>query len=800
MVITNSPDISVLRIAVIWDISNMVPVIRLTNLSQGADLGNIEWTFFAKSPSGTWIYEGDTSAPTITGDWDDYTISSAWPRPFNQIEWSGAPYTFWCTVKDSSGNEYTGAVQVCFICRPNGNTKSSKSPYGIGNVEVKVMCQQAGVFFQDVTNVTYKGIAGTQGSSVLRLNYPMDETGTVPDPFEITHFVTATAPISFSSPNYQFIYTSVWQYDFDNDCSVRIKYAQNKAFPVLCNIDLMPLVCEYTKLIQQVESGNCANVQEAQQKLSLINSKMMLVFIGIEQPLTGVDVPVLIEEIKAIGGWDCDCCNAATGIIPTNGSLIDGFNFQVISLCGDISGYVQQVGNNVQFFLADKSYVFSVCPTIPTEAFTVTPSTDGCQKSYCLNIDMTVFANDLLTVIANNADLVNLFNSIVIGGGSGIIVDGGCIWDSSLACDYVFTFENIPASSTYAILTGIKLSQIDVPANFAFNLTNLAALQTYLNGLGLGTFVVTAGSPSGTVVVTSEDNTSGIIDISYSVASVAYTAEQSKICPGYIPITEQEAIQRLVNYICALDDSKVKTSAEYVICYIDPEDGLKKTATIESESSLTLFISTLLARGCDTIDYIKTLTSTSCDGIKSVFSAPVKALDANNRIPLMTDAGCGYTNPLALFYQMLKEGFYNNEVVNAFCDIVNLCRGSVVCNSYTEFSGTLVAYSDTCPAIVRFYIVYSSPENTYYVYIVFANATSTPQEITIEYKLNNTDVWTTMDTSASVSVDGTTIGVYDASPIIGLATGTYDFRIASNCESPSEWVYLYNVYIENIPV
>ena len=776
MVITNSPDISVLRIAVIWDISNTTPVIRLANMSEGANLGNIEWTFFAKSPSGTWIYEGDTSDPTIDGDWDDYTISNAWPRPFNQIEWSGAPYTFWCTVKDSSGNEYTGAVQQCFICRPNGNTKSSKNAYGIGEVEVKVMCPQAGVFFQDVTNTMYRGVSGTQGSSVLRLNYPMDETGVVPDPFEITHFVTATAPVSFSSPNYQFIYTSVWQYDFDADCSVRIKYIQNRAFPVLCNIDLLPLVCEFTKLIQQVESGNCANVQEAQQKLALINSKMMLVFIGIEQPLTGVDVPVLIEEIKLIGGWDCDCCNAATGIIPTNGSLIDGFNFQVISLCGDISGYVQQVGNNVQFFLADKSYVFQVCPTIPTEAFTITPSNDGCQKNYCLNIDMTVFANDLLTVIANNADLVNLFNSIVIAGGQNIVVDGGCIWESSVACDYTFTLDNIPASSTYAIFTGFAMNQVDVPANFAFNLTNLASLQTYLNGLGLGTFVVTAGSPSGTVVITTEDNTSGILNLLYSVASVAYTAEQSKVCNGYVQISVQEAIQRIINYICALDDSGIKTSQEYVICYIDPADGLSKTATVAAGESLGTFLSTLMARGCNTIEYIQTLTGSSCAGIKTVFGTAVTSANPENRIPVMTAEGCGYVNPLALFYQMLKEGFYNNEVVVAFCELVNLCRGSVVCTSYTEFSGVLVPYSDTCPAIIRFYIVYDSPDATYTVYVVFANATSTAQEITIEYKLNNTDVWTNMTSAGVVAVDGTTNGVYDGSPIAGLPTETYESR------------------------
>src|SRR5690242_7187188 len=110
MDIFNSPDISKLQVLVNWDISGQLPQIILTNESEGSNLAGCVWAFTAASPSQTPIHTGDINTPDVTGDWTTHTLNDAWPRPMSNIEWAGAPYSFFVTVKDSDGNVYTAPV------------------------------------------------------------------------------------------------------------------------------------------------------------------------------------------------------------------------------------------------------------------------------------------------------------------------------------------------------------------------------------------------------------------------------------------------------------------------------------------------------------------------------------------------------------------------------------------------------------------------------------------------------------------------------------------------------------------
>ena len=82
-------------------------------------------------------------------------------------------------------------TRTAAICRPAGNTATSKNKFGEASVNILVKCQQGRVWFEDTTNASYKGLTGVQGSSTLRMTYPFDETGTIPDPFQISFFSTA---------------------------------------------------------------------------------------------------------------------------------------------------------------------------------------------------------------------------------------------------------------------------------------------------------------------------------------------------------------------------------------------------------------------------------------------------------------------------------------------------------------------------------------------------------------------------------------------------------------------------------
>lgn len=743
MQITTSPDITNLDVQVTWNLSGLNPAINLVNKSTGSGLANVTYAFVAKSPTGTYIHNGDISSPDKTGVWATTTLNDAWPRPFNQIEWSGAPYLFYVIAKDSAGNIFTGDMQPATICRPAGNTSLSKNTYGVATSNVSVKCQEGRIFFEDTTYHSYKGSDGERIASTLRVIYPIDETETIPTPFAIADYSTALVPISYSSSNYQFSQSVIYDYDLGNDTIVRIKYQTIQSFSVWCNIDLEPLVCEYNKLISDVENGNCADVYEANKKLGLISSKMFLVFMGIMQPLTGIDVPKLIEEIKEIGNFECDCCNAPTGIIPQTSSIIDGYNFAINPVCGDITGTVSVNGTNITFNLQDKSYIFSIANESPSEttAFSVEPSTDGCQKTYALKIDGTQLSFDILNIIKSNSDLVNLLNSIINGSGSNLLVDGKCIFISSNACDYTFDLLNIPASSTYAILTSIKVDNISKPLNFAFNETNVSGLQTYLNALGYGTFVVT-NPTSGEVVITSTANAKELDGITYSVSNVNYIAGFTRDCTGYVPVTASEAVQSIINYLCDITDASIATSQDYTICYVDPLTKLQKSVTISSGAALTDFILELLARGCDTINYITSITASTCSGVKNLFPQSIKTLQSNDYFLGTKSGDCARVYPIEFGTRIFQLGMSDANFMTALCNAVALCGAGQICDPFNYFYLT-VPYSsptdDTMDIVVNFQhptaisytLRYARVDNTSTpTYITVPNVLSSPYTIT----------------------------------------------------------------------
>lgn len=702
MDITNSPDITTFLTKVTWDISGVLPVIGLVNLSSGDDLASCTWWFVATSPSGTYIHEGSADSPDITGTWTDYTLSDNWPRPFNQIEWSGAPYIVTAYVEDSIGNIYS-AEYTASICRPTGNTQSSKTPYGIGNVDVRLQCQQARIYFQDQTPHQYKGLEGTQVASVLRVIYPIDPTYTIPTPFQISSFSTALVPITYASDNYQFVFYTIYDYDFGNYSHIRIKYQQIETFPVLCNIDLEPLVCEYHKYINQVETGNCGDVAEANRILMLLNSKMALVMIGMQQPLTGINVLALIEEMQLIGGFTCDCCNPPTGIIPQTASIVDGYTFEIVPIGGDIDGEVVTNGYNIQFQLWDKSYVFTICSNSPqgTTAFSVSNYTsgDGYTKTYCLNIDMNQFGQDLATTISNDAYLYNLWNSIFNNSNTNfnLVVDGGCIFSSTSTCDYDFTLNNIPVNTTYALLSSIKIGNISQSLSFSFNLTNLPALSTYLNALGYGTFNVS--NPSGQIVlISSSTNSNDIVALTYKISSTVYLADLSKSCTGYVPISADEVVQNIIYYLCGLTDEQVVTSQDYEICYLD-STGTKQTVTVSAESTLAALLLAKFQYDCTTIDYIQNVSGVTCDGMKTVFGVNNLSITSTDYLFGTKGGGtCSRINYEDAFIYMINS--MTSTTRELFCNNVTNCGAGLSCAPYNYFEVIVSNYDTTCAPIM----------------------------------------------------------------------------------------------------
>jgi hypothetical protein len=713
---TSSPDISFLEYSPTWDTAGTLPIISIINYSAGNNLAGCTWWFIATSPSGTQIHEGSAANPDITGTWSSHNLNDSWPRPFNQIEFSGAPYAITLYVKDSAGNIYS-LTKTATICRPSGNTNLSKNPYGVATTDLKIKCEQARIFFQDTTNHTYRGLDGTRVTSVLRVVYPIDETGTIPDPFVATDFSTILVPITYSNDNYQYVQDTVYDYEFDDLVHIKIRYQSRSKngtaavrFPVLCNIDLCPLVCEVVKLINGIEQGTCADAEESQRKLVLINPKLMLAQIGKQEPLCGIDVPTLIEEIKTIGGFTCECCDAPTGIIPDTAAIVDGYSFSINSVCGDIQGTVTTNGPNIIFNLQDKSYVFEVDTDSPQDitAFTVLPEETGCTKTYKLQVDGSLLAEELLNIISADANLVNLFNTIVLNGSSGfnLLVDGGCIFQSTSTCDYDLTMENIPVNTTFAILSNIKIGSTNHGLSFAFNLINLPALQTYINGLGFGTFVVS--NPSGqNVLIASTANPNDIQQLSYKISGTTYSAGYERTCTGYVQIDANEVVQNIINYLCALDDTHIVTSQEYEINYVD-SNGDQQTITVTEGSTLASLIESIILANNSNVDNIGSTASVSCDSLKNIFPAVANPITGTDFLFGTAGGGiCSRQSYLDAFNYMLTSGRTNTAVKAAFCQFVSDCGAGLTCEPYDYFQILVTEYDTICSSITGIDVILS---------------------------------------------------------------------------------------------
>ncbi len=584
-------------------------------------------------------------------------------------------------VKDSTGAIYY-LYKPAAICKPVGNTKKSTNTYGQVNLQVQTLCSQASLFVQDLTSKTYKGIVGVNLSSYLAVDYPRDPSGNLPAPFTITSFVDdAIVPISYNADGYVATYYTIYQYDLGNTTYLKIRYIAQVKFNVTCNAQLCTIACQIDGLTGYIQSGACDGIEEAKQKLQLITAKAIEAQIAVQYPTCGLDVNQLLEEIALIGGYECACGDATTGI-GSQSTLIDGITFGTNVLGGDVTGSFSQDGNNVVLTLADKTYTFSICEDSDTEAFEFNTSVSSYTKNVCLSVSRSVLASELLTTIKNDVNLTNLFNSIVNISGGGFLV--------------TWLLENIPLTTTYATINQITNGTTFNVLNFSFNQGNLPALQTYLNTQGLGTFVVSLGA-SGEVVITSTNNTNALSNLRYNPGSGQTSATQTTQTTGVQQYTANQVLQAIIDYLCGITDAEIVTSAEYEICYIDGE-GVKQTTTISADTQLSVFIGSLLDAGCTTIDYILNLNaSVNCDAIKEAFPASQEVITATDYLLGTKGNVCSAIGFLEMFKWVLEN--MDATTRTAFCTAVVACGDGLSCAPYNVFQVVVSPHSTTCVSI-----------------------------------------------------------------------------------------------------
>lgn len=316
-------DIDTLAAQVIFDLSGETPVLKINNQSTGSNLPACTFWFVITSPSGTALHTGSLGTPDFVGAWTTWTMPDLWPQPFNRVEFDGSnPYTVTLWVQDfllSNGAPASAStVYKAFIYPPNGNNQQSGNNFGIAGFSKRVHCSLATVFAVDKTKYLYRGsnTNGTIISQTWSMIYPPDNNGAVLPKQVITGSSYANFYIYYNGTGYYIIFTTVVSYAINSNCTVIFAYNRKETFDVTCNLDLCPLINDYMALISRVERGECGDYSSAEmkQKLLLINSKMNIVLAS-QNEAVDANIPELIEEIKKLGGFSCNCYILGSGIL-----------------------------------------------------------------------------------------------------------------------------------------------------------------------------------------------------------------------------------------------------------------------------------------------------------------------------------------------------------------------------------------------------------------------------------------------------------------------------------------------------
>ena len=618
--IVPSADISEFNIIVRYNLSGVTPTICIQADSVGPNEALVEYIYKITTPSGAIVWEGSFTSPDATGN--AAIFCKDLPLFNGAIEWSGTDFTVVATMKDTAALEFS-QTQTAQICPPRGNSVAG-SNYGQSCINVQVKCDTAEVLLSDCTNYDYKGYVKTLVSKTITLIFPPDADGTTPAPVVLTGFYDVAIPIT-ANGNYEVRLETIYTYTIDGSNTVTILYTTynqvtgtHKPFVVECYIDLCPLLCEYTEFLAETEAlcgKNEVKYVENNRILSLINGKILLVMMNKD---CGKPVGSLINQIKAISGFKCNCDCGNNGVnrrtlIRT--SSAGTFSFAVATSCGDVGGvWTNPSGNNYLLTLNDVQYVFALTAGATTAGFSVANTTAGCVKTYRLDIDLETFADTILNTINSDVTLKALLCSIVTACDFPDVftgVDMKCITDALISeCDYYG--ELLSPNTPLDTFKGIQVNGVWYYPSITYLYDNAVQINLWLQTLGFGfgaTDYIIGGS--GNVAFTSLANINNVTRLAFTNVTTTnvYTIN---ISPSNCTTgTSSDKMQGVVDKICSIYDAlygvssilyKVKTdssdtSPDFLDQKISSSDGSVQVTVIGDQLDLK---TTLKVNAADT--------------------------------------------------------------------------------------------------------------------------------------------------------------------------------------------------------
>lgn len=389
MNITTSPNVSNLDFSACLDLTENTAVAHMVDIStyiSGGQNNIIGINFKIVDPNNLTFHE-PAYPPDIdlTPGLTDFDVNL--PTFNGAVKWG--TYKIFATLIDEDGTQYEWIenglnYKSIRICKPNTLAGATKNFGGL-DILADFNCNTGVLLVEDGTAFMYNGFAPDTTETTVTVTYPVDPTGT--PSYQTATFMPFTLPISLSGL-YSITAQVIQTYQYTATTCVIVAYKFQKAYDIQCGYTLCKARCDFDRLFKEVK--DCTSVSPAetaakQKQLILITA--LLAKAESFDNCSGADITNILDEIREIGGFDCDCDCTPAALTPSplyfNGTIVKG------NMCGDIDMVITQFGTNVKIDLSDVTT--SIILSDATKEFaTMGVVTNNCSKQYVLNIDPTL--------------------------------------------------------------------------------------------------------------------------------------------------------------------------------------------------------------------------------------------------------------------------------------------------------------------------------------------------------------------------------------------------------------------------
>ena len=659
------------------------------------------------------------------------------------IDLSSLPYSFLFqtykiqgAIKDTDGNVYTTTAVYKKMCQPVNMTDSGYVP---GIFQITPNCPDNVLTVKELTLFTYNNQDPVSKTKSGTLSYP---TGTIS---AVTFTNTPFSNNVIYTGEYRVNCTTTAEYDLQDDVYVLVTYITNNVFPVTCANKIADLICCMVEL-QTTYLKNCNNAigKNAQQKLGDVVVPFML---GLTKEINGQDASTEATLIRKT--LNCDC-----GITSVRQNEFTPINAAASSIVltgvgGTTIPAPTVIGNTKQYNIASSIYQV-VKGNTGDLAFTieVDNSTSNLVK-YKITFNYGTMASYILNAISANPQLVVQLNSLITGTGgvdlSGL--DGSCVIDMNNT-NYVLQ-QNI-TSATKIVSLGTTTTDYAAPANlFA---SSAATVQSWLNGLGVGTFTVVVSS--NVISIISLGNTFNINSVEFSSPDVTVIFQRTNV-------TLVAVLQAIIDYLCSLTALQTALGNNITLWQID-YNGVPSSQGFTSNQSQAVFNQGIADSVYNIVQRISLLTGITCAKIAAVFSdSPNISFTSASRMYGSSGGSCVAWSDKQIALGVIAAIQAYSDVKTAFCAID--CVLPATCPDITDINVAMVGNNIG---------IYST---------AWSQTPLASQTATVYYKLSSAANYNVATNALILNPNGT---VQNNSPYLilgGVQGETYDIKIVNNC-------------------